>query len=181
MQLTCSTLASPSNKLSCETRSFSHHSNPHCSPESALSLSFPFSQPPHTVLCLVMDSLHLPVLPVWLVWLTVSLIPWLLEFHAVWFFGTSGCSLISVWLLSFFWLCEEAKGFYLPLHLGLNSRGALTIVCGTMMDRHILHQKQFTVSFKSLWPTKSISRKWGKDLNTRLIRELFKESKNFNW
>ena len=30
--------------------------------------------------------------------------------------------LILDWLLSSFWLCEEAKGFYLPLHLGQNSK-----------------------------------------------------------
>ena len=69
---------------------------------------------------LASGSLHPPVLPVWLFWLTVSFIFWLSEFHAVWFSGTSGCLLILDWLLSSFWLCKEAKGFYLCLHLGWN-------------------------------------------------------------
>ena len=60
--------------------------------------------------------------PVWLVWLTVSLIPLLSEFHAGWFCGTSGCLLILDWLLSSFWLCEEVKGFHLWSHLGRNLR-----------------------------------------------------------
>ena len=34
-----------SNEPLCETGSFSHHSNPCCRPQSALSLSFLFSQP----------------------------------------------------------------------------------------------------------------------------------------
>ena len=58
---------------------------------------------------------------VWLFCLTVSLILWLLECHAVWFSGTSGCLLILDWWLSSFWLCIEVKGFYLRLHLGRNS------------------------------------------------------------
>ena len=32
-----------------------------------------------------------------------------------------GCSLILDWLLSSFCVCEEAKGFYLRLHIGPNS------------------------------------------------------------
>ena len=52
------------------------------------------------------------LLPVWLVWLTISLIPWLSEFHAVWFSGISGCLLFLDWFLSSFWLCQEAKGLY---------------------------------------------------------------------
>ena len=58
----------------------------------------------------------------WLFWSIFSLIPLLSEFHAGWFYGAFGCLLILDWLLSSFWLCEEAKGFYLPrLHLGRNS------------------------------------------------------------
>ena len=45
MQLTCSAVTPVLNELSCETWSFSHCGNPHCSPLSALSLSFPFSHP----------------------------------------------------------------------------------------------------------------------------------------
>ena len=43
--------------------------------------------------------------------------PWLSDFHAVWFSGSSGCFLFLNLLLSF-WLCEEVKRFYLCLHLG---------------------------------------------------------------
>ena len=53
-------------------------------------------------------------------WLIFYLIPWLLEFHAVWFSGASGCLLILDWLLSSFWTCKEVKDFYLCLHLGQN-------------------------------------------------------------
>ena len=45
VQLPCSSLAPLSNELSCETGSFPHCGNPCCSPQSALSLSFAFSQP----------------------------------------------------------------------------------------------------------------------------------------
>ena len=34
-----------------------------------------------------------------------------------WFSGSSGCSLFLNWLLSFFWLCKEAKRFCLCFHL----------------------------------------------------------------
>ena len=56
-----------------------------------------------------------------------SLITWLLEFHAVWFSGTFGCSLILDWLLSSFWLCKELKDFYLHFHLVQNSPRTLLI------------------------------------------------------
>ena len=89
---------------------------------SQLWVCFTFTQPrPHDLLpCPGLSlSAHLPfsLLLVWFIWLTVSLIPWLLEIHAVWFSGTSGHLLILDCLLSSFWLCEEAKGFYLCLHL----------------------------------------------------------------
>ena len=38
------------------------------------------------------------------------------------FSGSSGCFLFLNLLLSFFWLCEEAKCIYLCLHLGLKSK-----------------------------------------------------------
>ena len=50
-----------------------------------------------------------------------SLTPWLLDFHTVQFSGSSGCFLFLNWLLSFFWLCEEAKYIYLCLYLGQKS------------------------------------------------------------
>ena len=127
-----------SNELWCETGSFSHyggvavvHSQLWVSvfplsqplPQSPLSLA-PSSAP--MVCCMAMVFLSWPTGPhhgfllVWLFWLIFSLIPWLLEFHAVWFSGTFRCLLILDWLLSSFCLCVEVKGFYLCLHLGQN-------------------------------------------------------------
>ena len=130
MQLPCSSLAHLSTN-SCETGSFSHwgniiHSQLWVSPLKGKPLSQPL---PHSLLppinqpCLhgLLPCLGLSpyaALPVWLFCLTVSLIPWLSEFHAVWFSGTSGCLLILDWWLSSFWLWEEMKGFYLCLCLG---------------------------------------------------------------
>ena len=51
------------------------------------------------------------------VWMNVSLTPWLSEFHVVCYSGSSGCLLFLNWLLFFFWLCKEAKHFYLHLYL----------------------------------------------------------------
>ena len=111
---------------------FSHQGNHRHNPQSALSLTLPFSQlsprcPPP---CSSQPCPHIPLpchefsppttLQVWLFWLTVSLIPWLSEFHAVWFSGTSGCLLFFNLLLSF-WLYEQVKDFYLCLHVGQNS------------------------------------------------------------
>ena len=85
----------------------------------------PLASPTHLVPCFTTVFLSWPALsanlPIWLFWLIFSLIPWLLEFHAAWFSGTSGCLLILHWLLSSFRLCEEVKGLYLRLHLGQNS------------------------------------------------------------
>ena len=60
-----------------------------------------------------------PLLPVWVS--VSSLTPWLSDFHTVQFSGSSGCFLFLNLLLSFFWLCEEAKCIYLRLHLGQKS------------------------------------------------------------
>ena len=101
--------------------------------------SIPFSQPSLacTVCHLAVGPLHsaahlYPLLPVWM---NVSLTPWLLEFHAVWFYGTFGCLLFLNRLLSFFWLCEEANCFYLCFHLGrtLDSFFLLVIVIGCFL------------------------------------------------
>ena len=55
------------------------------------------------------------------VWMNVSsLTPWLLDYHTVRFSVSSGCFLFFN-LLSFFWLCEEAKCICLYLHLGRKS------------------------------------------------------------
>ena len=113
MQLACLSLAPLSNKLSCETGNFSHHGNRHSS-QSALSLSFPFSQScPHSPLSHRRFSSGC--------WLTVSLILWLSEFHAVWFFWHFWLFIDFRLVVTLFWLCKEAKGFYLHLQLGWNS------------------------------------------------------------
>ena len=60
-----------------------------------------------------------PLLPVWMS--VPSLSPWLLDFHTVWFSGSSDWFLFLKLLLSFFWLREEAMCIYLHLHLGQKS------------------------------------------------------------
>ena len=51
-----------------------------------------------------------PCLPLLTAWMNVSsLTSWLSDFHTVQFSGSSDCFLFLNWLLSFFWLCEEAK------------------------------------------------------------------------
>ena len=51
-----------------------------------------------------------PSPPLLLVWMNMSsLNPWLSDFHTVLFFGSSGYFFSLNLLLSFFWLCEEAK------------------------------------------------------------------------
>ena len=47
-----------------------------------------------------------------------SLTPWLLDFHTVWFSGSSGYILLLNLLLSFFWLYKEVMCVYLCLNLG---------------------------------------------------------------
>ena len=71
--------------------------------------------------CLVYSPLSCLSLPILLVWMNVSFTPWLSDFHAVWFPSRSGCLLFVNWLLSFLWLFEKVKYFYLCLHLGQNS------------------------------------------------------------
>ena len=75
----------------------------------------------------------LPLLPVWMN--VSSLTPWLLDFCTVQFSRSSGYFLFLNLLLSFFWLCKEAKCIYLHLHLArsplsmifLNLRGKYSI------------------------------------------------------
>ena len=52
--------------------------------------------------------------------MSVSLTPWLSEFHAVCYSGRSGGLLFLDWLLPFFWLCTKERCFYLCPHLGQN-------------------------------------------------------------
>ena len=127
MQLSCSSLAPLSNELSCETSSFSHCGKARRSPQSALSLSFSLSQPSPCGLLPCCSFFLSTTLPVWLFCLTVFSISWLSEFHAVWFFCTSGCLLILGWLLSSFWLYEETKGFYLRLFGGNSELHSLAL------------------------------------------------------
>ena len=70
--------------------------------------------------CLATHPLHPscqypPLLPVWM---SVSLTPWLLDFHTGRFSGNYSCFMFLNLLLSFFWLCEEAQCIYLHLYLG---------------------------------------------------------------
>ena len=62
--------------------------------------------------------LSLPLLQVWMD--VSSLTTWLSDFHTVWFSGSS-CCFLFLNLLSFFWLCKEAKCVYLHLHVGQKS------------------------------------------------------------
>ena len=85
--------------------------------QSAASLS-----PPATALLQVLSTRQ-PVsapLPVWMH--VSSLCPWRSDLHRVRFSVSSGCFLFLNLLLSFFWLCKEAKCVYLHLHLGWKSR-----------------------------------------------------------
>ena len=118
------------NGLSCETVattivdshlwvSVSPSVSPTCAAHS-LPAANPTPMVPSLPLVLLSQPMWSATLPLWLFWLILSLIPWLSRFHAVWFSGASGCLLILDWLLSSFWLYEEAKGFYLHLHLGQN-------------------------------------------------------------
>ena len=59
-----------------------------------------------------------PSLPLLLVWMNVSLAPWLSDFHTVWLSGIYSYFLFLNLLLSFFWLCKKVKCMYLLLHLG---------------------------------------------------------------
>ena len=70
--------------------------------------------------CLAVSPLRpgYPSLPLLLVWMnSSSLTPWLLDFHTVRFFGSSGWFLFLNLLLSFFWLCKEAQCIYVCLNL----------------------------------------------------------------
>ena len=96
-------------------------------PLSKALLCSPLSSAPSltpTIWWVVAVFLSWPVrsdaLLVWFFWLNFSLIPWLSEFYAVWFSGAFGCLFILDWLLSYFWLWEEVKGFYQCLQVGWN-------------------------------------------------------------
>ena len=130
-----------SSELSCEAGSFSHFRTPHRLQQEVLRLSFPMPEPwvapfvwlsccsswfihmqmwHHQMLPCPAPSLPwLPTLSLLTVWMNVSsLSPWSWDFHTVQFSVNSGWFLFLNFLLSFFWLCEEASCIYRCLHLG---------------------------------------------------------------
>ena len=136
-----------SNKLSCEAGSFSSHRNCHrfsqpevlrlslttLEPWVAQSVSLPSCS--QFICTHTWDHQLLPCrttsLPLLSVWVNVSLSLCLLDFHTVWFSGSSGFLFsnlllsffwFSFWLLSSFWLCKEASCIYLHLHLSQKFR-----------------------------------------------------------
>ena len=88
----------------------------------------PLHQPPpcpsrSSSCCLAVSPFHpsCPSPPLLLVRMNVSsLTPLLSDFHTVGFSGSFGYFLFLI-LLSFFWLCKEAKCIYLRLRLGQKS------------------------------------------------------------
>ena len=84
----------------------------------------PICNPPQSSSCLLAMSLsaRLPISTLQLVWMIVSsLTPLWSDFYTVRFSCSSGYFLSLNLLLSFFWLCNEAKFIYLCLHLGRKS------------------------------------------------------------
>ena len=74
-------------------------------------------QPPPCCESSPLSCLSPTLLPVWV---NVSSLTCLLDFHTVWFSDSSGWFLFLN-LLFFFWLCEEAQCVYLCPHLGQKS------------------------------------------------------------
>ena len=65
---------------------------------------------------------RLPIFTLVPVWMNVSsLTPWLSNFHTIQFSDSSSYFLFLNLLLSFFWLCKEAKYIYLHFRLGWES------------------------------------------------------------
>ena len=136
-----------SNELSCEADSFSHCHNPTGFNSQRFEALFPSAGTLGCSVCLAPQLFFLvithkcgatwsfncclavhplcpscPSLPILPVWMNVSsLTPWLSDFHTVCFSVISGYILFLNLLLSFFWLCEEAKYMYLCPHLGQKS------------------------------------------------------------
>ena len=103
---------------------------------STLSLSFAFSEP-----CLCSPPPHR--LPVWLFWLTFSLIYWLSEFHAVWFSDTSGCLLIFRLVVILLLVVRGSEGF-LPMPPSwpelIYTTSFLIFICHTWLwDQPVAH------------------------------------------
>ena len=85
-----------------------------------------------------------PLLPVWMN--VSSLTPWLSDFYTVQFSGSIGCFLFLNLLLSFFWLCDEAKCIYLCLHLDWQSN-YLSFLNASFMMGYIFISAVFGIYF----------------------------------
>ena len=80
----------------------------------------------HLATCpLLPGFLSRPLLPVWMN--VSSFASWLSDFHTVQLYGSSGLLLYLIFLLSFFWLCKEAKCIYLCLYLGWKSGNSFSL------------------------------------------------------
>ena len=110
----------------------------------------PVSEQPHCTSwssssCPAVSPLHpsCPSLPLLLVWMNVfSLTLWLSDFHTAQLSGSPGCFLFLN-LLSFFWLCEEAKYIYLCLHLGWKSNFLVLCFCKRKVNGILQVQKKW--------------------------------------
>ena len=82
------------------------------------------------------------------------LTPWLLDFHAVQFSSSSGvfCLFLNL-LLSFFWLCKEAKCIYLCLQLGQKFQLQQILTFVSFASRCDLLRLQITELLFSMCPT----------------------------
>ena len=88
-----------------------------------------------------------PSVPFLPVWMNVSLTLQFLDFHTVWFYGSSSCFLFLN-LSYFFWLCEEARCIYTCLHLGWKSN------CTLFFALHLITHWPEQVT----WPTQTLVR-----------------------
>ena len=114
-----------------------------------------------------MCSLHpncpsLPLLPVWTN--VFSLTPWLSDFHIVWFSGSSGYFLFLN-VLSFFWLCKEAKYIYLYLYLGPQ-------VQTNFFFQSNIEVPQKTKNGTAIWPSDSSSGNLSKETQTLIPKNI---------
>ena len=166
-----------SNELSCEAGSFSSIStgffsqrfwgfiSPHWNP-GLHGLSCSPIVPPGLFTCkckttrsashCLVSPLHpgcpsLPLLPVWVN--VSSLTPWLSDFNTVRFSGSSGWFLFLSLLLSFFWLCKEAKCIYLCLQLGQKFQLQQILTFVSFASRCDLLRLQITELLFSMCPT----------------------------
>ena len=95
--------------------------------------------------------LSLSLLPVWMN--VSSLTPWLSDFNTGRFSGSSGWFLFLSLLLSFFWLCKEAKCIYLCLQLGQKFQLQQILTFVSFASRCDLLRLQITELLFSMCPT----------------------------